>query len=194
MARGVQRTAHPDGCAHLHSTSLTPTHAALSGPCARVQVLWHVRSAGHVLSRSSETEAVYTAHRRQVRASGQRLTDQVLSYFSDGTAAFTPALFPYALSPEIRHWILWLRRPSYDAWRRHIGPAAELRLQVRRVYGRAAGAVAFVQNLEGERSIAAVPHYHVFVVNSSELSRSLVGGVAASRCVVGNDSGTAMRG
>ena len=141
------------------------------------EVLWHVRSAGHVLSRSTETEVDYKAHRKRVRSSGQTLTDSVLSYFTKGEVAFTPALFPYALPPEVRHWILWVRQTSYDAWRRHVGPAAELRQQVRRVYGtRVAGAVAFVQNLEGERSIAAVPHYHVFVVNSSMRSpeRSMV--------------------
>ena len=151
------------------------------------EVLWHVRSAGHVLSRSTETEVDYKAHRKRVRSSGQTLADNVLSYFTVGVVAFTPALFPYALPPEVRHWILWVRQTSYDAWRRHVGPAAELRQQVRRVYGkRAAGAIAFVQNLEGERSIAAVPHYHVFVVNSSV--RSPEHSTVASRCVARNDS------
>ena len=138
---------------------------------------------------STETEVDYKAHRKRVRSSGQTLADSVLSYFTDGEVAFTPALFPYALPPEVRHWILWVRQTSYDAWRRHVGPAAELRQQVRRVYGRrAAGAMAFVQNLEGERSIAAVPHYHVFVVNSSMRSpeRSVMEACARNgsvRCV-----------
>ena len=179
-------TPHAEACHTLGNASeLAP---ALTFPCGgkRVQttgpyhsrsatglytwqeVLWHVRSAGHVLSRSTETEVDYKAHRKRVRSSGQTLADSVLSYFTDGEVAFTPALFPYALPPEVRHWILWVRQSAYDAWRRHVGPAAELRQRVRRVYGRrAAGAMAFVQNLEGERSIAAVPHYHVFVVNSS---------------------------
>ena len=146
-------TAHTEACHTLGNASGAP---ALTFPCGgkRVQttgpyhsrsatglytwqeVLWHVRSAGHVLSRSTETEVDYKAHRKRVRSSGQTLADSVLSYFTDGEVAFTPALFPYALPPEVRHWILWVRQSAYDAWRRHVGPAAELRQRVRRVYGR----------------------------------------------------------
>jgi len=215
---GYSGTPHGEACHHHHhpcdaserwcganlidpkvqTTGPYHSHSA-TGLYTWQEVLWHVRSAGHVLSRSTETEVGYKAHRRLVRASGQTLTDNVLSYFTGGEVAFTPALFPYALPPEVRHWILWVRQTSYDAWRRRVGPAAELRQQVRRVYGRrAAGAIAFVQNLEGERSITAVPHYHVFVVNASVRSperstvASLTRGSSASRCAASrNDTSVA---
>jgi hypothetical protein len=165
--------ACPSGSADLLAAArvqtMGPIHSAsTSGLYSWQEVLWHVRSAGHVLSRSRATEQVYKAHRRNVRTAGSSLTAGVLAYFRpDEAAAFTPAAFPYALSPEIGHWILWVQPGSYDAWRRHTGPAAEIQYQVRRRYGVAAGDVAFVQNLAGERSIEAVPHFHVFVVNTS---------------------------
>lgn len=144
-----------------HSTSAT-------GLYTWREVLWHVNSAGRVLSRSLPMELEYKRHRARLRATGQSSTHDVLRYFSPGQiVAFTPARFPYALSPEISHWIMWVQPDAHNAWQRDVGPLAEMRRHVQRLYGPLAGESTYVQNLEGERSVTTLPHYHCFVRNSS---------------------------
>ena len=144
-----------------HSTSAT-------GLYTWREVLWHVSSAGRVLSRSLPMESEYKQHRVRLARTGQSSTHDVLRYFPPGKiVSFTPARFPYALAPEISHWILWVQPGAHEAWRRESGPLAEMRRHVRRVYGPFAGESTYVQNLAGERSVTAVPHYHCFVRNSS---------------------------
>ena len=136
---------------------------------------------------------MYKVHRQRLRMSGLTLTDNVLSYFTDRAVAFTPArAFPVrAAAGGSPLGIVDTQDLTYDAWRRHKAVLAlllqELRQQVRCVYGReAGGTIAFVQSLEGERSITAVLHFHVFVINSSVRPPEHI--VVASRCVTGNDS------
>jgi len=156
-----------------------PIHPRSGGPLYDwVDVLDHVRTGGRVLSRNRSTEAAYSTHSRAVleqscknvvRGARRRCVDAALGerlrrdLLSDRRVALEPSLFPYALRPPISHLVLWIAADHHDRWRRDVGVDAWLRARIR-------GALTWVQNLPGERSVESLPHYHVFL-------RDGVGGV-----------------
>ena len=110
------------------------------------------------LTRVPIIQAQYEQHKLDVKEQGLTLEKIVeANVLKDRNRSLVPNSYPYDIQPNIKHMILWMR-PGYEQTVQDTKRILEKRLGTD---------VIVFNNNEENKSIKGMPHYHVFIQEST---------------------------
>lgn len=116
---------------------------------------WDCSSPDIAFARDDATEALYTAHKENLKKTGISLDQYVeKTVLGDQNYVLSANRFPYNVEVPIRHFVFWMR-PGYKVPTAYVKNflQSELRTQV----------VVF-ENVPVKQTIRGIPHYQVFIL------------------------------